>query len=88
MAAESTEQLAAALEHNYQNAPLSKTDRAIIDYAVKLTNEPSSVNRQDIKSLRDNGLDDRAIHDLCAIVAYFAFANRIASGLGIEVEPD
>ena len=87
MAAEAAEQLAAALENNFQSAPLSKADRAIADYAAKLTNEPSSINPQDIKSLRDNGLDDRAIHDLCAIVAYFAFANRIANGLGIEVEP-
>ncbi len=30
--------------------------------------------------------EDRAIHDACAIVAYFAFVNRIADGLGVELE--
>ncbi len=32
------------------------------------------------------GFDDRAIHDVCAIVGYFAFVNRIADGLGVELE--
>ena len=31
--------------------------------------------------------DDRAIHDICAIVAYFAFVNRMADGLGVELKP-
>lgn len=88
MDAQSAEHLAASLELNYEQAPLPKPDRAIVNYAVKLTQEPWSIEASDIASLRDNGLDDRAIHDLCAIVAYFAFANRIASGLGIEVETE
>jgi hypothetical protein len=37
-------------------------------------------------SMPSSGLDDRAIHDLCAIVAYFNFVNRIADGLGVELE--
>jgi alkylhydroperoxidase family enzyme len=41
---------------------------------------------RDIESLREVGLDDRAIHDACAIVSYFAFVNRIADGLGVELE--
>ena len=40
----------------------------------------------DIGALRAAGLDDRAIHDACAIIAYFAFVNRIADGLGVELE--
>jgi alkylhydroperoxidase family enzyme len=32
------------------------------------------------------GFDDRAIHDICAITAYYAFVNRIADGLGVELE--
>ncbi|MDX1673529.1 MAG: hypothetical protein R3314_01910 [Longimicrobiales bacterium] len=42
----------------------------------------------DIRSLRDVGLDDRAIHDVCAIASYFAFVNRMADGLGVELEDD
>ncbi len=40
----------------------------------------------DVLALRTAGFDDRAIHDGCAIVAYFAFVNRIADGLGVELE--
>ena len=71
---------------DYRTAGLNDTDRAILDYASRLTTEPAAMGQQDVQSLRDQGLDDRAIHDLCAIVAYFAFANRIADGLGIELE--
>ena len=49
---------------------------------------PSTIARDDIDALRAEGLDDRAIHDACAIVAYFAFVNRIADGLGVELEAE
>ena len=75
-----------ALRRDYREAELSNVDRAMLDYAVKLTSIPSEIDAADIQSLREQGLDDRSIHDLCAIVAYFAFANRIANGLGIELE--
>jgi alkylhydroperoxidase family enzyme len=44
------------------------------------------VTRAHVDALRAAGYDDRAIHDACAIVAYFAFVNRIADGLGVAVE--
>ena len=40
----------------------------------------------DVEALRAAGFDDRAIHDICAIAAYFAFVNRLAEGLGVELE--
>lgn len=56
-------------------------------YADRVTLAPWSVTRAEIDALRAAGLDDRGIHDACAIVAYFAFVNRIADGLGVELEP-
>jgi alkylhydroperoxidase family enzyme len=53
---------------------------AFIDYIAE-ENIPS-----DVDALRAAGFDDRAIHDICAITAYFAFVNRIADGLGVELE--
>lgn len=44
------------------------------------------MSADDVDRLREHGLDDRAIHDLCSIISYFAFVNRIADGLGVEVE--
>lgn len=58
----------------------------MLDYALKLTAHPQNMNAQDVEALRAEGLDDRAIHDLCAVTAYFAFVNRIADGLGVELE--
>ncbi len=61
-------------------------DRAAIEYADRLTLAPGAVVASDVERLRAAGFDDRAIHDACAIIAYFAFVNRIADGLGVEVE--
>ncbi len=58
----------------------------MLDYAVKLTVEPTSVDAGDVRLLRDHGFDDRAVHDICAITSYFAFVNRMAEGLGVELE--
>lgn len=65
---------------------LTPTERAMLDYTVKLTVTPRDMTAADVAALRAHGLSDRAIHDLCAIVAYFAFVNRIADGLGVELE--
>jgi uncharacterized peroxidase-related enzyme len=65
---------------------LDGVERALIEFADKLTRNPGQMRAQDVESLRSAGLEDRAIHDACAIVAYFAFVNRIADGLGVELE--
>jgi uncharacterized peroxidase-related enzyme len=59
---------------------------ALCRYAVRLTRSPSSVERADLEPLRAHGLDDRAIVDLNQVVAYFNYVNRIAAGLGVELE--
>lgn len=65
---------------------LTAREQALIRYGDTLTKTPAAIRRADIESLRQAGLDDLAIHDACAIVAYFAFVNRIADGLGVELE--
>ena len=74
------------MTEDYTQAELSAADRALLDYAVKLTMAPNEITSDDIRSLRGAGFDDRAIHDICAITAYYAFVNRIADGLGVELE--
>ena len=80
------ETLVGALGSDYRTADLSAADRAMLDYVIKLTQRPNEVIAEDVESLRRQGFDDRAIHDICAITAYFAFVNRIADGLGVELE--
>jgi alkylhydroperoxidase family enzyme len=58
----------------------------MLRFAVRLTKHPAECDESDIEFLRATGLDDPAIHDLCVVVAYFNFVNRIASGLGVELE--
>ncbi len=74
------------LKDDYRTANLSPQDRAMLDYAAKLTREPWTVCEGDVQSLRDVGFSDTDILDIAQIVAYFAYANRIADGLGIAVE--
>jgi len=80
------DELVSALEQDHTRAALADTDRVILDYATKLTLSPREMNAGDVQGLRDVGLDDRAIHDVCAITAYFNFVNRMADGLGVELE--
>lgn len=60
----------------------------MLDYAVKLTRTPGEIGPEDVAPLRQHGFDDRAIHDICAVTGYFAFVNRIADGMGVELEED
>ncbi len=67
-------------------APVSESERVMLRYAARLTLEPAQITAADVTELRRVGWDDRAIHDICAITAYFNFVNRIADGLGVELE--
>ena len=76
----------AALAADPAAADLSAADHVMLDYVVKLTRTPGEMSVADAEALRARGFGDRAIHDICAITAYFAFVNRIADGLGVELE--
>jgi uncharacterized peroxidase-related enzyme len=84
--AENAEALVASLGRDWSVAPLAQADRVMLDYAVKLTRTPAAVTGDDVAALRSAGFDDRAIHDICSVTAYYAFVNRIADGLGVELE--
>ena len=79
------EMLQALVEHP-EAAATNASDRAMLVYAMKLTRTPAAMTVADVDLLRTAGFDDRAIHDVCTIVGYFAFVNRLADGLGVELE--
>ncbi len=87
MADAEQEALIAALCDDYQKSTLTPADLAMLRYTEKLTLTPGKITGEDVAGLREAGFDDRGIHDICTIVAYFAFVNRIADGLGVELEP-
>jgi uncharacterized peroxidase-related enzyme len=58
----------------------------MLEYVDKLTAHPGSMELGDVASLREVGFSDRDILDICEVAAYYAYANRIADGLGVAVE--
>lgn len=81
-------ELIEALTGDYRQASLGQADRVMLAYVVKLTETPAKIGGEDIEALRREGFDDRGIHDICSIASYYAFVNRIADGLGVELEGD
>lgn len=75
-----------ALARDHRSAPLEDADRRMLDYAVKLTEAPESVGESDVEALRDVGFDDAGILDICQVTAYYNYVNRLADGLGVELE--
>ena len=65
---------------------LPAADRAMIDYALKLTRAPHRMRGEDADDLRSAGFADAAILDVCQVVAYYNYVNRLADGLGVELE--
>jgi uncharacterized peroxidase-related enzyme len=64
---------------NYRVARVSKRQRAMLDFAVKLTLQPWSIEESDRERLRRAGFSDRDIWDISAVVGFFSMSNRIAS---------
>ena len=83
---EAQDALLEALASDLVTAEITEAERAMLGYAVKLTRVPGQMIERDVTLLRAHGFDDRGIHDICCIAAYFAFVNRIADGLGVELE--
>ena len=83
------QQIIEEFKKDYTNIGLSYKDVYICQYALHLTRNPKDEFQEDwITKLKDGGLDDREILDVNLITAYFNFVNRIASGLGVELEED
>lgn len=64
---------------NYRAARLSKRERAMLDFAVKLTAQPWLVEEEDRARLRQAGFSDRDIWDIAAVAGFFNMTNRVAS---------
>ncbi len=58
----------------------------MLTYVEKLTRRPGDMIEADVVSLRDVGFSDRDILDICTVASYYAYVNRIADGLGVQLE--
>lgn len=64
---------------NYRAADLDRRQRAMLDFAWKLTASPAEVDEPDRQRLREAGFSDRDIWDIAAVAAFFNMSNRMAS---------
>jgi uncharacterized peroxidase-related enzyme len=78
--------LVEALEKDYTTAPISSSDRVMLDYVVKLTQDATKVWKDDIERLRSVGFDDRGILQITLIASWFNYINRVADSLGVGRE--
>ena len=76
-----------AVQDDYRSAGLTAREVGLLDFAVKLTLQPSAVRRYDLDALRGHGLTDEQLVDAVHCVSYFNFINRVLDGLGVDPEP-
>ncbi len=79
-------QLGERLASNFESANLSKKHRSMLDFARKLTRNPSIINKDEREILTNEGFNDRDIWDISLIVGFFNMTNRLA--IASEMEPN
>lgn len=69
---------------NYRAARLSRRHRAMLDFAVKLTETPHLIEEEDRRGLREAGFGEREIWDVAAVASFFNMSNRMASAVDMR----
>jgi uncharacterized peroxidase-related enzyme len=64
---------------NWRKADISAKQKAMLEFALKVTDRANEVNDADHEALREAGFDDEAIWDIAAIAAFFGMSNRLAN---------
>ena len=75
-------------KHDYRQGDLSPRERALCDFAVKLTHAAAQVEQADVDALRAQGLSDTDVSDAIQVIGYFNYITRVADGIGIDDEPE
>ena len=75
--------LIAALKADYTTAPISESERVMLDYVITLTRDATQILPQDHERLRSVGFKDQAILQMTLIASWFNYINRVADALGV-----
>ncbi|MBY4675068.1 peroxidase-related enzyme [Marinobacterium arenosum] len=81
-------QLGELMVMNYRVADLPARQRAMLDFAVKLTETPDRIEETDRQALRDAGFSDRDIWDIANIAGFYNMTNRVASAVDMQPNPE
>ncbi|HMN71215.1 MAG TPA: peroxidase-related enzyme [Rhodoblastus sp.] len=73
---------------NYRVADLPPRQRAMLDFAVKMTKEPWAIEDEDRAKLRTAGFTDRDIWDIGAVASFFNMTNRMAAAVDMRPNPE
>ncbi|MEQ8448213.1 MAG: peroxidase-related enzyme [Nitratireductor sp.] len=73
---------------NYRAADLDPRQKAMLDFAVKLTETPDRIEEADRQALRDAGFADRDIWDIASVAAFFNMSNRVAAAVDMRPNRD
>jgi len=76
------------LQTNHAYARIDAKERAMLDFAIKLTERSHTCTEADVEALREAGWSDEEIMDIAEVAAMFNFTNRLASGLGWRPNPE
>jgi len=74
------------LVFDYRECGFDQTDAALCQYAVELTLRPGNMSQANIEALRQEGFSDEQITVATQVISYFNYINRIADGLGVDLE--
>jgi len=80
--------LGEAMVMNYRVADLEPRQRAMLDFAAKVTTASATIEEADRNGLREHGFSDRDIWDIANVAGFFNMSNRVASATGMEPNPD
>ena len=76
--------LADPIAVNYRKAPITPRQRAMLDFAMKVTTASHTLDEADFEALRAHGFDDEDAWDIGAIAAFFGLSNRMANLTGMR----
>jgi uncharacterized peroxidase-related enzyme len=76
------------IAQNYRAAELPARQKAMLDFAVRLTEAPDKIEAQDRQRLREAGFSDREIWDIAAVAAFYNMSNRLAAAVDLRPNAD
>jgi uncharacterized protein YciW len=75
-----------AIARDFRHAKLDAKDKAMLEYAEKITLTPSAVDEREVERLKEAGWNEIEILDIAAVTSYRNFITRYASQLDIDIE--